>query len=287
MPGAQIGIGLPNQVREVDPTVIPKWAVAAEDAGFSTIGTVGRQAYPGVADTVALAAAAAVTSRIGLMSTILLAATWPGILLAKELAGIDGISGHRLTLGIGSGARADDFIPPTYGLHGRGQRLDRDLETFRDVWRGELFEDSTNPMVPADTRQIPMMFGGFAPAIMKRMARWGEGYIGGPFPAQMTSPSFEAARAAWSDAGRPGLPRLIALPYVALGDPDKGRANIRDYYAWMGAETADFVAGLVCVSADDVKAAIDSFAGIGADEVIFNPSTDDADDVKRLAEIVF
>lgn len=287
MPQVRIGIGLPNQVREVDPTVIPRWAVVAEEAGFSTLGTVGRQAYPSVADTVALAAAAAVTSRIGLMSTVLLAATWPGTLLAKELAGIDGISGNRLTLGIGSGARADDFIPPAFGFPGRGQRLDRDLETFRDVWRGELFDDSTNPMVPASTRQIPMMFGGFAPAVMRRMARWGEGYIGGPFPAQMTSPSFEAAKAAWSDAGRDGLPRLVALPYVALGDPDKGRANIRDYYAWMGAETADLVAGLVCGSADDVKAVIDSFVGIGADEIIFNPSTDDADDVKRLAEIVF
>jgi alkanesulfonate monooxygenase SsuD/methylene tetrahydromethanopterin reductase-like flavin-dependent oxidoreductase (luciferase family) len=221
------------------------------------------------------------------MSTVLLAATWPATLLAKELAGIDGISGNRLTLGIGSGGRSDDFIPPTYGMRGRGERLDRDLETFRDVWSGELFGDSTNPAVPKDTRQIPMMFGGFAPAVMARMARWGEGYIGGPFPAAMTSPSFEAAKTAWKDAGREGLPRLIALPYFAFGDPDKGRANIRDYYAWMGAETADFVAGLVCGSADEVKAVIDSFAGIGADEIVFTPATDDADDVKRLAEVVF
>ena len=148
----RIGIGLPNQVRDVNPTVIPRWAIEAEEAGFSTLGTVGRQAYPSVTDTVALAAASAVTTRIGLMSTVLLAATWPATLLAKELAGIDGISGNRLTLGIGSGGRSDDFIPPTYGMRGRGERLDRDLETFRDVWSGELFGDSTNPAVPKDTR---------------------------------------------------------------------------------------------------------------------------------------
>jgi alkanesulfonate monooxygenase SsuD/methylene tetrahydromethanopterin reductase-like flavin-dependent oxidoreductase (luciferase family) len=76
-----------------------------------------------------------VTSRIGLMSTVLLPATWPGTLLAKELAGIDGISGNRLTLGIGSGGRPGDFLPPPYGVRGRGERLDRDLETFREVWR--------------------------------------------------------------------------------------------------------------------------------------------------------
>jgi diaminopimelate decarboxylase len=72
-----------------------------------------------------------------------------------------------------------------------------------------------------------------------------------------------------------------------LGDPVKGRANIRDYYAWIGAETAELVAGLVCGSADEVKAVIDSFAGIGADEIVFAPVTDDADEIKRLAEIDF
>jgi hypothetical protein len=54
----KIGIGLPNQVRDVRPTVIPEWASQAEKAGFSTLGTVGRFAYPGVMNTVALAAAA-------------------------------------------------------------------------------------------------------------------------------------------------------------------------------------------------------------------------------------
>src|ERR671914_615393 len=50
----KIGIGLPNQVRNVDPAVIPAWAAQAEQAGFSTLGTVGRIAYPGVMDTVAI-----------------------------------------------------------------------------------------------------------------------------------------------------------------------------------------------------------------------------------------
>jgi alkanesulfonate monooxygenase SsuD/methylene tetrahydromethanopterin reductase-like flavin-dependent oxidoreductase (luciferase family) len=64
MTQVRICIGLPNQVRHVNPTVIPRWAVQAEEAGFSTLGTVGRHAYPGIADTVALAAAAGATSRI-------------------------------------------------------------------------------------------------------------------------------------------------------------------------------------------------------------------------------
>lgn len=92
----KIGVGLPNQVRNVRPVVIPEWASRAEKAEFSTLGSVGRVAYPGVMDTVALAASAGATSTIGLISNILIAPAWPPVLLAKEAAGIDAVSGGRL-----------------------------------------------------------------------------------------------------------------------------------------------------------------------------------------------
>ena len=57
-------------------------------------------------DTVALAAAAGATSTIGLISNIMIAPVWPAALLAKEVAGIDAVSGNRLTLGIGLGGVA-------------------------------------------------------------------------------------------------------------------------------------------------------------------------------------
>jgi alkanesulfonate monooxygenase SsuD/methylene tetrahydromethanopterin reductase-like flavin-dependent oxidoreductase (luciferase family) len=94
----------------VRPASIPVWAVKTEAAGFCTLGTIGRVAYPGVMDTVALAVAAGATSRIGLLSNILMAPVWPAALLAKEAASIDGVSGERLTLGVGVGIRRDDFV---------------------------------------------------------------------------------------------------------------------------------------------------------------------------------
>ncbi|GHA65701.1 hypothetical protein GCM10010372_76720 [Streptomyces tauricus] len=69
------------------------------------LGSVGRVAYPGVMDTVALAAAAGATNRIGLISNVLLGPVWPARMLAKEAQSIDGVSGGRLTLGIGLGGR--------------------------------------------------------------------------------------------------------------------------------------------------------------------------------------
>jgi alkanesulfonate monooxygenase SsuD/methylene tetrahydromethanopterin reductase-like flavin-dependent oxidoreductase (luciferase family) len=282
----RIGIGIPNQVRDIDPTVIPRWALLAEEAGFSTLGTVGRFAYPGVGDTVALSAAAAVTSRIGLMSNVMLTATWPGILLAKELAGIDGMSGGRLTLGIGVGDRPDDFVVEGCGLAGRGERIDRDLETFREVWSGKPVGGGTNAAVPSGTRQIPLLFGARSAPAMARMARWGEGYIGGSFPAALVAPSFETARQAWRQAGRDGEPRLVALAYFSLVDAEHGRANVHDYYSGRSSEMADLVAGGVATSAEEVKKVVAAFADLGVDDIVLNPATAALDEIERVADVI-
>jgi alkanesulfonate monooxygenase SsuD/methylene tetrahydromethanopterin reductase-like flavin-dependent oxidoreductase (luciferase family) len=267
------------------PDVVPAWARLAEESGFASLTTVGRQAYPGLSDTVALAAAAAVTSRVELISGVLLGTTWPGPLLAKELAGIDGVSGGRLTVGLGVGIRPDDFIAEGYGSKGRGARMDLDLETYRDIWQGKPVGGGPNPAVPSDTRQIPLLFGGSAPAAMDRMARWGEGYIGGSVPAPMAAPAFDAARDAWQRAGREGAPRLIALAYFALGDSDKGRQNVHDYYS-VAPEFAEIVTAALCDSPAKLKETVSSFADLGVDEISFNTGTDDLDDVRRLADIV-
>jgi len=281
----KIGIGLPNQVRDVRPEILPAYAAKAEEAGFSTLATVGRIAYPGVMDTVALAAAAGATKSIGLISTIMLATVWPPTLLAKEVAGIDGVSGGRLTLGVGIGIREDDFVVDGVGPRGRGKRIDHDLEVYREVWNGKTVGGDENPGVPAGTREVPMLFGGMAPASYARMAKWGQGYIAGSVPAAMVAPTFEASRAAWQEAGREGSPRLVAIAYFALGDADRGRANVHNYYEATG-EFADLVSANVGGTPEAVRTLVAQFEEIGADEFILNPTTDDLDDVARLADIV-
>ena len=281
----KIGIGLPNQVRGTDPTIIPTWAAQAEAAGFASLATVGRIAYPGVMDTVALAAAAATTHSVELIPGVLLTTVWPGALLAKEVAGIDEISGHRLTLGVGVGIRPDDFVADGHGSAGRGKRFDQDLEVYREFWGGKLVGGGPNPGVTPGARQVPLLFGGMSEAAYVRGAKWGTGYIGGSVPAPMVAPSFEAYRAAWAEAGRAGEPRLVALAYFALGDGDKGRANVHDYYSVAG-EFADLVSGNVSVDADKVKETVASFEAIGATDLIFNPGVGDLDEIARLADIV-
>lgn len=287
----KIGIGIPNQVRNVDARIIGPWAARAEEAGFSTLGTVGRIAYPGVADTVALAVAAGATSRIGLFSNVLLGPPWPATLLAKEIAGIDGASGGRLTLGLGLGNRDDDFTVDGLPMKGLGKRMDADLETYRSVWAGEPVGGGNNAAVPAGTRQVPLMFGGIAPAALARMARHGIGYVGASFPAAMIGPYFEAARTAWKDAGREGQPKLTAIAYFAFdnatGDGyDTGRGNVYDYYSVAGDQIASMVADNTSFGADRVRETMKAFEDLGADELIFNATVPDLDQITQLAEAV-
>ena len=282
----KIGIGLPNTVRGTRPTVIPDWAARAERAGFSTLGTTGRVAYPGVMDTVALAAAAGATKSIGLLSNVLLASVWPSALLAKETAGIDAVSGGRLTLGLGVGGRPDDFVVEGLGLAGRGRRFDRDLAVYRDVWQGELFGGGPNPAVTPGARQIPLLIGGGAPVSFERMARWGNGYVGPAAPPPAVAPAFEGARSAWAEAGREGSPYLVAVAYFALSDVEQGRANVWDYCSAHGEEIARMMADGVATGPGPIKDRVAAYADLGVDELIFSPSLGDVDEISRLADTV-
>jgi alkanesulfonate monooxygenase SsuD/methylene tetrahydromethanopterin reductase-like flavin-dependent oxidoreductase (luciferase family) len=282
----KIGIGIPNHVRNTDPAVILPWATKAEEAGFSTLGTVGRIAYPGLQDTVVLAAAAGATTTIGLFSTVLLGTVWPPVLLAKEVASIDRVSGGRLTLGIGIGGRPDDFVVDGRGFEGLGKRMDSDLEVYKEVWGAGPVGGGSLAAVPAGTRQVPVMVGGFGQAAFRRMTRYGDGFIGAAIPPAMLAPMFDGARAAWTQAGREGSPRTAAIAYYVLGDEDRGRGNIRQYYGWMGDETANQMAGSVSATPDQIRSVVDAFDAMGVDEVIFHPAIGELDQLSKLAEIV-
>jgi hypothetical protein len=101
----------------------------------------------------------------------------------------------------------------------------------------------------------------------------------------MAGQSFDAARAAWKDAGREGSPRLVGLVYFTLGDTELGRSNVGDYYSASPAFMEIALSG-IADTADKLRDAVKQYGDLGVDEVIFNPGTDDLDDIARLAEIV-
>ena len=115
----KLGIGLPNPVPGTAGETLVEWARKAESAGFSSLATIDRIAYPSYESLVTLAAVAGATERIGLVTNVLLAPTRNPVLLAKMAASVDQLSGGRLTLGLGVGSRKDDFdaIGQRFDLH--------------------------------------------------------------------------------------------------------------------------------------------------------------------------
>ncbi len=101
-----LSIGLPNAVPGTTGDDITEFARRAEARGFKSLGTIDRIVYENYEPPVALAAAAAVTERIGLLTSVLAGLLRPsGTALAKQTQSLNALSGGRFTLGIGLGGR--------------------------------------------------------------------------------------------------------------------------------------------------------------------------------------
>jgi alkanesulfonate monooxygenase SsuD/methylene tetrahydromethanopterin reductase-like flavin-dependent oxidoreductase (luciferase family) len=275
-----VSISLPNTVPGTTGGQLTEWARRAEARGFVSLGTIDRLRYQNYEPLTALAAAAAVTERIGLVTNVLLGPLRANaVVLAKQALSVHVLSGGRLTLGIGLGGRDDDFEFAGIPLGHRGDELDAMLERMKEVW-------ASDEMGPATETAPTLILGGAVDASFARAARFGEGWIGGGMAPERFAEAAEKARAAWSAAGRDGAPKLMGLAYFSLGDDAEANANayLTDYYAWLGAETAGYIAGSAAKDAETVTGYLAAFDGAGCDELIFCPSTGDPAQVDLLAD---
>src|SRR3954447_18900221 len=276
-----IGIGLPNATLGVDRAGIVDWARRAEDAGFSSLGTIDRIAYPNFEPLISLAAAAAVTERIRLVTDILIAPLRPGALLAKQAATIDQISDGRLTLGLAVGGREDDFAAVDVDFHSRGATFDRQLEQMSRIWRGDA-----EPIGPtaANGSRPEVLIGGTADVAFRRAAKYGDGWTMGGGTPDMLGQAIPKVREAWEAEGRDGDPRVMALAYFALGDDaeERARESLGAYYAFLG-DYADQIVQSAAKDEDTVRAYLRGFEEAGADEVIAFPASADPAQVELLA----
>ena len=277
----QVGIGLPNAVPGVERPGIVEWARRAEQAGFSSLGTIDRLVYPNYESLVALAAAAAVTERIRLVTDILIAPLRSTALLAKQTATIDALSGGRLTLGIAPGGREDDFQATGVDFHRRGRDFERQLGELASIWMGER---GIGP-APANGERPEVLVGGSIDVAFERAARYGDGWTQGGGTPDAFAQGLEKLKAAWSQAGRSGKPKAVALFYFGLGDDAERMASesLGDYYAWLGDYAHQIVAS-AGKDADTVKQYVSAFEAAGADEVICFPTSTDLGQVELLAQ---
>jgi probable F420-dependent oxidoreductase len=199
-----LGIG-PGAHREVIDAV----AVAAEAEGFSTLwsgehvvmvdrseshypySADGQIAVPAEADwldpLVGLSFVAAATRRIGLATGVLLVPEHNPLLLAKQAASLDTLSGGRLTLGVGIGWSREEFAALGVPFARRGVRTAEYVAAMRVLWREDVasfdgefvaFESVRVNPKPFRRRQIPVVLGGNSDAALRRVAAWGDGWYG-------------------------------------------------------------------------------------------------------------
>jgi alkanesulfonate monooxygenase SsuD/methylene tetrahydromethanopterin reductase-like flavin-dependent oxidoreductase (luciferase family) len=273
----RIGVGLPNGIPGTPGPLLVEWARRADRGPFTSVGVVDRLAYDSHEPMAALAAAAAVTERVRLVSMVLIAPLRATATLAKEAATIDALSDGRLTLGLAVGARTEDYDAAGIPHRDRGRRFEDQLAELRDLWEGG----------PGPKAAPELLVGGTSDAAFARAARYADGYVHGGGPPRAFARAADRARAAWTDLGRPGTPALWGQSYFALG-PDageRGAAYMRDYYAFTGPFADKIVEGLL-TTPQDVAAQVRGYAEAGCDELVLLPAVSDPEQADRLADVV-
>lgn len=224
-------------------------ARAAEEAGFESVWTVehvivpagyeseypydpsGRM--PGGEDApipdplVWLTWVAAATERINLATGILILPQRNPVVLAKETATLDHLSGGRLRLGIGVGWLEEEFAGLGVAFEGRGRRADEYVAAMRTLWRdpdpsfeGEFVRFSHARMwpKPAQPDGVPIIVGGHTGAAARRAGRLGDGFFPGRTDPERLTQLFEEMRRSAKEAGRD--PDAIEITGGGALDPE-------------------------------------------------------------------
>jgi alkanesulfonate monooxygenase SsuD/methylene tetrahydromethanopterin reductase-like flavin-dependent oxidoreductase (luciferase family) len=278
-----IGVCLPTTVPGATGGQLVEFARRADRLGFHSLTVLDRVVCDNYDGIVALAAAAAVTERIKLITGILLASARPSpVELAKQLASLDRISDGRLVLGVAAGMREDDFGATGTDYATRGRRLDATIERLRETWQGK------GGVGPRPVQQdIPILVGGHSPQAFRRAARYGIGWISPGGPPHKYPDLVARAKQAWADEGRSDAPRMGVNCYVSLGPAGKEQATeyLSDYYAYMGERAAHMAAGAI-TDAGRLREVVDGYAAGGCDDLFLLPCGADPDRLDLIADAV-
>jgi len=223
---------IPINIGVNDPAQIVAMAQAAEAVGFESVWTFEhvivpldyQSKYPynatgkmGVAPEtplvdplIALAAVAAATSTLRLGTGVNILSQTNPLLLAKQTASLDFISGGRFMLGVGIGWLQEEFVAMGTPFERRGARFDDYVTAMRKVWSGEVVEHRSEFLnwtgfksdpVPRQN-PMPVIIGGNKGKIYARIARHGDGwFVPGSDPAELAGQLAEL-QAACARVGR-------------------------------------------------------------------------------------
>src|SRR5215469_5671107 len=201
----KVGLAMIGGAAGVDPAVIKLIAPRAEALNFTTLWSPEHVVFveeqksqypygpmPGTIDLpmlnpfVALAYAAAVTERVRLATGVCLVPEHNPLVLAKEVASLDHLSGGRFMLGVGIGWLVEEFQALGIPWANRARRTCEYIEAMRRIWshertsfEGEFvkFSSVISSPKPVSGGKLPILFGGNSVSALKRTAQYGAGWI--------------------------------------------------------------------------------------------------------------
>jgi probable F420-dependent oxidoreductase len=197
----ELGVVFPQTEIGNDPTAIRDFAQAAEGLGFSHLliydhvlgadpDRPGGWKGPYDKDTpfhepfVTFGYLAGVTDSIEFVTAVLILPQRQTVLVAKQAAEVDVLSGGRLRLGVGTGWNTIEYEGLGENFHDRGLRQEEQVELMRRLWSedalsfdGKWHRVTQAGLNPLPKTTIPIWFGGGVDAVIERAARIGDGWV--------------------------------------------------------------------------------------------------------------
>jgi alkanesulfonate monooxygenase SsuD/methylene tetrahydromethanopterin reductase-like flavin-dependent oxidoreductase (luciferase family) len=292
MSGVDIAMTLPTMLPHGRDEALA-WCRGIDEGPWSSLAVPERVTYTSHSLTVQLSAAAALTERVRLWSTIVILPAHNEVQVAKDLASVDRLCNGRLTVGVGVGGREQDYRAIGGDFSRRWQRMDDQVARMRRVWAQQPPFEGADPVGPPPVQPggPPFVAGVIGPKALARAARWA---IGVDDPSAITSVDTAALAAqrqkvvdAWKDAGRDETPHFSSSLWYALG-PDAKERLAAYIYDYMKIFDAGFARELAASAPVHTPAALrDAMAAArdaGCDEFFLVPTTADPAELDRTRE---
>jgi alkanesulfonate monooxygenase SsuD/methylene tetrahydromethanopterin reductase-like flavin-dependent oxidoreductase (luciferase family) len=271
----------------LDRTLLLEWARRADAVGFHSLGTLDRPNYDSWESLTTLAAAAAVTERIRLATTILQLSNRNETLVAKQAAVVDRLSEGRLDLGLAPGMREDDFAVFGADLSDR-RGFRRQVARVREVWqlaRESTAEHGNVGPAPVQDPGPPIWIGAATPGGIQRATEIADAFVfTAALPPEKIGEMIPDLRERAHANGKTDF-AFHAVAYCGVGDPDEvlavARSQLLRYY-----RNPDMPFDKIVHrgSIDDIAAVARRYADTGVDSLILLPQVPELAQLDVLAD---
>lgn len=292
----KVGMTLPVTEPGWSRDILEAWCRNIEDGPYHSLALGERLCFPSPEIIATLSACAVLTKRVRLHTTVLVLPIHDSVVLAKQLATIDVFSEGRLTVGVGSGGREEDYRASSTPLsRKRLSVIEEQVATMRRVWAGEnVVEGTLRPVEPFPLQDggPPILAGVFGPKGMASAAHWASGVAGMSMSSDVDEAidAFAASQQAWATAKNSKAPYLMSSFWFALGSNADAQAqtHLMRYFNWLDDASRQAMAN-ACGFRGSTQALTDrlkQFRDAGCEELQLIPTSIDPDEVLRAAEAV-